>query len=498
MCGALRPKTKGGEMKADKSSAQKRASPSPMNLPAALPPLVSQKSITPKSFLEDAYQSWIEVRKDGKQSGPTLEKVSISDGVICLRSHLLRCHSSSHSSTDHYISFELHAQMGGFLVVMDDSSHIPMLRDLGNKVNDLILKEAEIDLGMALDIFVRELDRSSEMLLGSFDEQDKEWNEEWDEAKDEDWGEVEIEENDYYNPEQQPHSDQKNSQNSSTSSALSWAKYESKWDMKEAAIRALRREKTLVEKQESRSRDRSSSLGFTSKAVSLMLKKALFHFILKYKSQEDIRMEVEAVDHNIFHWRIRFRAFGHSSRLQHDLVILDSKYDRDYVEVEMKFDMNLWPFYPPQVNLKYPLLEGFFVAAIVCMDELLLEKWNPVTRVPDILEKIWKLLASHARVDPMNEVNNPKNFGKAAYGRAEQMLCRLSQVTSMPPRTYTALGLKSLNISDQQEPVELQRQLSGEENRDIKNQKKHKFKPKQKKPTSTNIEVKTNANAKLL
>jgi len=224
------------------------------------------------------------------------------------------------------------------------------------------------------------------------------------------------------------------------------------------------KEESLVERKEFKEDGKAA---FTQKAVSLMLKKALFQFIQNYKTGVDTRIEVQPIDDNIFHWRARFRQFGFSSKLQSDITMLDSRYDRDYIEFEIKFHLTLHPFYPPEINSVYPRLEDFFVAAIVCMDELLLEKWKPVTKVGDILNKIWSMLAEHGRVNAALEINNPNNYHQgAAYGKAEQMLCRLSQVTSMPPRTYTRIGLKRLKMQETgTKVVELQRQLSGEEGR---------------------------------
>lgn len=79
------------------------------------------------------------------------------------------------------------------------------------------------------------------------------------------------------------------------------------------------------------------------------------------------------------------------------MVTLDSLYNQDYVEMTMTFDMNLFPFYPPSVRPVSPRLEDGFVAQIVCLDELLVSNWNPVTTIPDILGSIKRLLSSHGQ-----------------------------------------------------------------------------------------------------
>ena len=61
-------------------------------------------------------------------------------------------------------------------------------------------------------------------------------------------------------------------------------------------------------------------------------------------------LSLAAVDDNPFVWRVRMDRFPPECALHEDLVMLDSMYDRAYVELQMTFDMSLYPFYPPELR----------------------------------------------------------------------------------------------------------------------------------------------------
>ncbi|GAB5367809.1 hypothetical protein AAMO2058_001263400, partial [Amorphochlora amoebiformis] len=428
---------------------RKRATfPTPTSLPKPkkVPSLGRERSMASKATLQASFKKW--KTQDGKGTDITMERVE--EGVIEL----------SKPCGDNWLNIEIHAQMGGFLFHMLGDPLPQSVTDLATESNELLLKHKNTTLGKALDIFLGEFKKRSKDIL---EELEKKHDEDWGEDDDEgDWGEEEE-------TEQVSKDDLDGLTGEQRSQIREFLDYERKWDLKEAALRSKSEKKALIESKEFQTDIKGSGMRFTPKAVSLMLKKQLFALITDYKSGKDRRIEVIAVEDNIFHWNVKFRNFGFSSKIQEDLILLDSRFNRDYIEFEVKFDMFLHPFYPPEVNSVYPRLENFFVAAIVCMDELLLEKWKPVTRVMDILEKIWKMLGDHGRVSASRAINDPKKYfkGAIAYGRAEQVLCRLSQVTSIPPRTYQTLAVIQKKKSQKLHfsmghVIKLQKQLSGE------------------------------------
>eukprot|EP00478_Filoreta_tenera_P006017 GABV01007559.1.p1 GENE.GABV01007559.1~~GABV01007559.1.p1 ORF type:complete len:106 (-),score=40.92 GABV01007559.1:3-320(-) len=75
-------------------------------------------------------------------------------------------------------------------------------------------------------------------------------------------------------------------------------------------------------------------------------------------------------------WRLRLNNFQPESKLNEQLTILDSLYGVNDVEIDIKFPMDLFPFYPPTIRLVRPRLENMLFSRIVLMDELRLDKWR--------------------------------------------------------------------------------------------------------------------------
>ncbi len=59
-----------------------------------------------------------------------------------------------------------------------------------------------------------------------------------------------------------------------------------------------------------------------------------------------------------------------------------------HVELDVQFDLNLWPFYPPKVRPVWPKLHPSSLGQLVTMDELCLHKWNPLTNVVDLTQQV--------------------------------------------------------------------------------------------------------------
>ena len=52
---------------------------------------------------------------------------------------------------------------------------------------------------------------------------------------------------------------------------------------------------------------------------------------------------------------------------------------QDYVELDVRFKLDLYPFYPPLVKLLRPRFKGFLMGRVTSMSILQLRHWNPGT-----------------------------------------------------------------------------------------------------------------------
>ena len=57
-----------------------------------------------------------------------------------------------------------------------------------------------------------------------------------------------------------------------------------------------------------------------------------------------------SVDDNIFQWSVKMSNFG-DCPLQRECDELEQKFGYDYIELQMEFSMDLYPFFPPLVKV---------------------------------------------------------------------------------------------------------------------------------------------------
>jgi len=190
---------------------------------------------------------------------------------------------------------------------------------------------------------------------------------------------------------------------------------------------------------------------FNPKAVSLMLAKQVIEFRKNYDSG-DLSIDCTAIDDNVYNWNVKIRRFDEYSNLHDDMLALNRQHGYNYVELELNFLVDIFPFFPPTVKLIRPRIENFVFARIVTMPELQLSQWNPTSKIADLLTKIKILLETYGRVDSTNPVNNLQN-DQPPFTEIEFQLLRLSMLTETPSRCValestgraaTAVGVQNL------------------------------------------------------
>jgi ubiquitin-protein ligase len=73
---------------------------------------------------------------------------------------------------------------------------------------------------------------------------------------------------------------------------------------------------------------------------------------------------VEPIDDNIYRWKVLMFGFKPESNIAKDLKNLKSKWDYDYVEFDITFKIDLYPFYPPLVRVVRPRFQGFMMGRV--------------------------------------------------------------------------------------------------------------------------------------
>ncbi|KAK3912332.1 Baculoviral IAP repeat-containing protein 6 [Frankliniella fusca] len=207
-----------------------------------------------------------------------------------------------------------------------------------------------------------------------------------------------------------------------------WDK-EKQWRAKEAKIRA-----SMKEAEESAGNSIPSGLGpkepktmqvFSNFAASGILTNDLKHII---KTASETGIDVEPIDSNIYEWSVRFSKFDPNSKLQQDLNLLQESHGIGYIELQLEFTMDLYPFYPPVAKMVCPRPEGSVRFMLACLDILKLSSWNPTCGMITVLEEIKDYLAKHA------VLHVETAFRSSILLPIENSLLQLALVSEVMPR----------------------------------------------------------------
>jgi baculoviral IAP repeat-containing protein 6 len=138
-----------------------------------------------------------------------------------------------------------------------------------------------------------------------------------------------------------------------------------------------------------------------------MLSEELF----KIKSTRSPHVDGDAEGDDVHCWRLRLGRFGKDTPLGRDLAELARRYPctgADTVELRLRYKADLFPFYPPSVDVVRPRLRGGVRGALMAHPLLRPSSWRWTTTCPELLERLRGFMELHARVDfSVGEVNNP-------------------------------------------------------------------------------------------
>merc|ERR1719228_3251739 len=153
------------------------------------------------------------------------------------------------------------------------------------------------------------------------------------------------------------------------------------------------------------------------------------------ESREDTSISADAVSDNIFQWNVKMRFTAQdSSALQQDFAHCREEFGYDYIELQLDFSMDLYPFFPPLVKVIRPRLQGSMMLRVTTMEILKLTYWDPARDMKSVLMDIKAFLSTWARLDPTSERNDRTRYPDGAYIDIEHHLLRLALVSEVTPR----------------------------------------------------------------
>merc|ERR1719370_2110663 len=170
---------------------------------------------------------------------------------------------------------------------------------------------------------------------------------------------------------------------------------------------------------------------FTSAAASGILTNDL---VLIMESKEETAVEADTVADNIFQWNVKMSDFPDSPHLQEDFEQLEAEFGYNYIELQLDFSMDLYPFFPPLVKVIRPRLQGSMMLRVTTMEILKLTYWDPARDMKSVLMDIKAFLSTWARLDLTSERNDRTRYPDGAYIDIEHHLLRLALVSEVTPR----------------------------------------------------------------
>ena len=134
-------------------------------------------------------------------------------------------------------------------------------------------------------------------------------------------------------------------------------------------------------------------------------------------AQRGVHVEAAAVDDNVYHWRVFLSGFPLGSAAQGELGKLERVHGYGHVELEVRFTIDLYPFFPPLVRLVRPRFSGAALSRVATLRELQLSGWNSVGGMQPVFEAIAEVLSADAALSPVDAAD-PRNDPYANPGGA--------------------------------------------------------------------------------
>ncbi|KAN0018279.1 hypothetical protein ACTFIU_010893 [Dictyostelium citrinum] len=219
--------------------------------------------------------------------------------------------------------------------------------------------------------------------------------------------------------------DDDNFENDQFQEALQTLKMKKIWAKKDQEIRSK-----LGEKKNSKVKTI-----FSSDAAFGVLTNDLFSIMQNVHS---LGFSAQPIDDNIYFWSVKIFGFDPNSKVYGQLQQIKKEFEYDYVELQVLFTEDLYPFYPPTIKIIRPRLQGFLLGRITHLDILKLDNWNPVCDMRYLLNHLKDVIEKHGSFD----VNNPMNAltSNGSYSSLEHFLLRLEILSGNSPRANLKYG----------------------------------------------------------
>nr|URM62100.1 ubiquitin conjugating enzyme E2 [Mimivirus sp.] len=89
------------------------------------------------------------------------------------------------------------------------------------------------------------------------------------------------------------------------------------------------------------------------------------------------------------------RFFNKNTKIYTDMTLNNIS----YIKLNIKFDSQTYPFYPPKIKIISPILKNGVAIKIASLDNLLPSKWNSCVKLEDIITEIKQICENYGEID---------------------------------------------------------------------------------------------------
>lgn len=216
---------------------------------------------------------------------------------------------------------------------------------------------------------------------------------------------------------------------------LKIARLKKRWSHKEKMIREEKESGKMMHTMGRATAADNIQQIFTSSAASGILTNDLIDIMA---TCEETGISAEPIDDNIYNWRVKLSSFV--DVLGRELEEGMKRWGYNYIELELDFALDLYPFYPPLLRVVRPRLASSLNQRVTNLDMLKLTFWEPTRSMRDVLTDVHKVLQKVARIDVASPRNDPVKYRYGAYHDIEHHLLKLAIVTEVNPRASAAVN----------------------------------------------------------
>ena len=167
---------------------------------------------------------------------------------------------------------------------------------------------------------------------------------------------------------------------------------------------------------------------FSSDASYMALRNSLLEFMKHPKEG----MIISPIDDDIFQWSVKVNKFNPDSQMTLDVTSLEDHFGYSFVEVQLIFTRDLFPFFPPFVTVKRPRLKNLTITRLTTLKCARINYWDPINGLNVLLDAIVDKLNTCSGIDLASDLNDMNSSG--AYTKLEQLLLKSSLYTEIQPR----------------------------------------------------------------